>query len=335
VGAFDFLVVTIDEPYHSAKGEEGFVLVSTSVDSLCEQVGGGGSSEGTRESYEDSDGGQSETESNMDDSSNQSYLSRSSKYSRSCLRMAGYVGEPSTSGGTVLSLYIDVDVYAYIPGWLMQILAQHGLSEMLGRIRDASCLIKKGVQPVPASVSKIGNMLSQIHERENKMRSLSSEKSALEKGIASLSPEKQQHKDDARDSHLISTGANSDSNSGTAHVEASKSENAGDAAAPVHHTDTLASYPQSAADRFNLYLGNTEAKDFSTDWTLRMTKNGILIYSSPIPNSTWLALKATITVRAEMSALVSLLVNDKRIGEYDDMFDHCDVRFNYFLSCLN
>ena len=331
VGAFDFLVVTVDEPYHSAKDEEGFILVSTSVDSLCEQPAGAAGSSRDDDEGDDSDGSEGgehseETGSNMDDSSNQSQFSRSSKYSRSCLRMAGYVGEPSSSGGTVLSLYIDVDVYAYIPGWLMQILAQHGLSEMLGRIRDASCLINKGVQPVPASVSKIGSMLSQIHERENKMRSLSlgNEKSIIEKGLASisLSVDKQQRAE-VRDGDLASAVVSAENKSA---APSSKHDNTGNAAAPALQTDLAASYPQSAADRFSLYLGSTEDKDFTTEWTLRMTKNGILIYSSPVPNSTWLALKATVTVRAEMSALVNLLVNDKRLGEYDDMFDHCDVR---------
>jgi len=40
-------------------------------------------------------------------------------------------------------LFVDVDVYSYIPGWLIQMLAQYGLSEMMNRIREASMKLSR------------------------------------------------------------------------------------------------------------------------------------------------------------------------------------------------
>jgi hypothetical protein len=60
------------------------------------------------------------------------------QYTRSNLRIAGYVGMPSTTthGATDVFLYVDVDVYDFVPAWLLKTLAQYGLTEIMSRIRS-------------------------------------------------------------------------------------------------------------------------------------------------------------------------------------------------------
>lgn len=108
ISARDFLLVTSKEAY-DAGDSTGFVLASTSIDEVCEI-----------------------TEIGKDDS-----VSHSSKhrYSRSQLRLAGYVGVQNEDGSTTLTFLLDMPVEANTPAWLLQILAQYGLTDMLHKIR--------------------------------------------------------------------------------------------------------------------------------------------------------------------------------------------------------
>jgi len=132
VGARDYLLITSEEDFYSAdtsgsssgsgsKQERqknadgsasdadadrcGFIFASTSVDHLWSP------------------------EASADDNG---------EYSRSTLRLAGYVGEANATGGTDLTMYVDLGVAAYIPSWMLQMLANYGLSEMMRRIRHAA-----------------------------------------------------------------------------------------------------------------------------------------------------------------------------------------------------
>merc|ERR1719223_1064355 len=94
------------------------------------------------------------------------------KYTRSCLRLAGYVGAPNSRGGTDLRIFVDVDMVSYIPSWLLQVLAQYGLTEMMSRIRvavapeaDTQSVEQCALLSAPYQLEKV---ISKIQQREEK-----------------------------------------------------------------------------------------------------------------------------------------------------------------------
>jgi hypothetical protein len=162
VGARDFLVVTTDEPFDTADGS--FLIVSSSVDDLCEEVDDIDNAIERIIGQEDGDGG----------------------YSRSCLRLAGYIGRPNIRGGVDLTLFLDVDAYAYTPAWLLQLLSQFGLCEMMDRIRcvateeardvnyspfNSSTDIPGGANSSrPSTPQSLPQMVSRIQAKDARMR---------------------------------------------------------------------------------------------------------------------------------------------------------------------
>ena len=111
IGARDFLLVTTEADYDSS----GFIFASTSADHLWHSPEPGTHSEETDQSSDDSDG-----------------------YTRSTLRLAGYIGEANAHGGTDLTMYVDLGLAAYVPAWLLKILGDYGLSEIMRRISLAA-----------------------------------------------------------------------------------------------------------------------------------------------------------------------------------------------------
>lgn len=329
VGAFDFLVVTVDEICTTSKGDTGFVIVSTSVDGILDE-------EEVVVEMDDSDGVLSDRE----DDKKPSFRSDKSKYSRSSLKMAGYVGQPNGLGGTELTLHLDLDLYAYIPAWLMQLLAQNGLSEMMGRLRQASVLMSQGQNPVcVATTSKIGSMLSQIQVREEKLRSLKcSEDGFRDKQLVAETAERKRNKnaDFSRENGALSSVSDDTVSAGPASISCKV------LFAKSHAVDVDAlqkmDLTETALKRLMIYIGKKESPDFPLDWTQKLVKNGICISSTVIVNSTWNALKADLMVNADIDILRKLLVDDSRVGEYDDMFDSCEVTTltsaQYLSDCL-
>lgn len=308
VGAFDFLVVTLDDTCTNSVGDVGFVVVSTSVDGIVDE-------EGKSHAHDDS----SESGSEDDEEARPSFRSAKSKYSRSCLRMAGYVGQPNDSGGTELTLYLDLDLYAYIPAWLMQLLAQNGLSEMMTRFRDASSHMMRGLDPLAAaSGSKLGTMLSQIQVREEKLRSLKGSESAATALPISSEGGDLKPRLGSKDRKEESTAGASESS--TASSKGGVKPNYSDIEV-LRKLD----FSSKALKRLLKYTGKTVASDFPLEWAVKMTKHNIVISATPIANSTWNALKAELVINAEIEVLRKLLVDDSRVGEYDDMFDTCEV----------
>lgn len=113
IGARDFLLVTTEDVFDERTGD-GFVIASTSIDHLCEIEG------------------------EVKDIQDSAEKAAEPSYTRSSLKLAGYVGVRNAQGGTDVSLFVEVDAYAYIPSWLLQVLAKYGLSEMMNRIRRAT-----------------------------------------------------------------------------------------------------------------------------------------------------------------------------------------------------
>jgi hypothetical protein len=115
VGARDFLVLTIEYTSHV---NNSFMVVSTSIDHIC----------GAEEKRVTSNNASRQGDSTSADST---------QYTRSQMRLAGYIGilNPET-GGTDLTLFLDVDLYSFVPSWAMHVLSQYGLTEMMKRIRS-------------------------------------------------------------------------------------------------------------------------------------------------------------------------------------------------------
>lgn len=355
VGARDFLLVTTEEPYDKSTGE-GFALVSTSIDHICELE-------------EDSD----------------SKLNNDTHYSRSHLRLAGYIGTPNASGGTDVFLFVEVDVYSYIPAWLLQILAQYGLSEIMTRIRGATTT--NGRKTAGYELNKI---LHQIQSREVKMRQYvgntdsntsTSDKvvPALGLAVATGSPPGK-HVGGNMPSYLVSklgaaggdkvkssTGSissNDDEMSTTAvsgttdevttdlEVESLPSSTvmntvsvATDAPlVPVADKEHMVISPwrsslpvltgpfysegktlaNVAIQKIKVYLGLEPPpadEPLVLDWQLKATKKDINIWTCPVTGTPWQAIKGTTIIKADKVDILKLFVDASRIGEYDDMFD--------------
>ena len=111
LGLKDFLVVTSEENINDF--QDGFVIASTSVDQICEEI--------------------DDLENCADDIIGKDMSGRS--FQRSSIRCAGYLGVPDGNGGTHLTVFVDSDCYEQSPAWLVRLLAQYELCEMMRRIR--------------------------------------------------------------------------------------------------------------------------------------------------------------------------------------------------------
>lgn len=82
------------------------------------------------------------------------------------------------------------------------------------------------------------------------------------------------------------------------------------------------------------YLG-IQPSEIEFKWTQQNNKSGITVYSSPIPGSPMFAVRAkTVFPGVDKHQLITLLTDDSRMGEYDDMFDGIDVRECNLIRCF-
>merc|ERR1711871_1092419 len=123
-------------------GNTGFVIASTSIDDLLDL-------EGVEEA------------------------GLSKMYTRSTLKLAGYVGVQNAKGGTDLTLFVDIGVAAYMPAWLLQVLAQYGLSEMMMKIKNAA----EG-HALPGGQLDVGKVLQSVQTSDSRIRSFLREQGA-------------------------------------------------------------------------------------------------------------------------------------------------------------
>jgi hypothetical protein len=294
VGATDFLVVTTECSFSGEGGVSGinspvgshdsFIIASTSVDSVCED--------------------EVETASNADSAS-----PTESKYSRSQLRLAGYTCTPNAKGGTDVRLFVDVVAATYVPAWLLQMLAQYGLSEMMNRIRVAAPSLAKSsagsnVAPAPMfqpTASKLDNMLSLIQSREERMRMQFGDdfsKHTLEGAalVPAGSPEKKKR-------------------------VASEEES-------VPRTDIERAVVLAAESQrlVQVYLGLEADDKLVFDWQSKAKKGAIEVCTSAVPGSHWSALRATTFIpHVTKERMRDFLVDDSNMGGYDDMMDSIEV----------
>ena len=310
VGSRDYLIVTSEVSYSTPRGE-GFVIASTSIDEICEEENAYGHS--------------------------------ASRYTRSSMRLAGYVGVPNESGGTDLQMFVDMDVYSYVPGWLVHILAQYGLAEMMNRIRIVSMGQRVAIRPF--QLDKIVHRLRErgadktpgglmrrvshiINKEESKKLHFVNDKEATS---VPASAEGAQEPDDSED-ELISIGVVEDDD-----VELSESSHGRTAqvAIPAMELDAVAMQVSVEARRLHLcYLSGRTDQGHPFEWVEKMNKKGVVVHSSAVVGSTWLAIKALTTVDADANTTLKFLLDDSRIGSFDDMFDTFEVNIPYY-KCID
>ena len=237
LGAREYLIITSEVSTSTPRGE-GFIIASTSIDDICEDA--------------------------------EAYSRSSNNYTRSSLRLAGYIGSPNGCGGTDLQLFVDMDVYQHIPGWLVQTLAQICLADLMTRIR----LVALGFQ-----ARRQRFVMDDISHRLKKQS--------------------------------------------LAHVDAP--------AAPVKQKLTLRELALFTRDEgievLEAYLSGKCVRGRRLDWKEKLHKQGIRVCASPVSGSDWQAVKATVSIPTDAQSIVRLLLDDAKIGLYDDLFDTCDVRF--------
>ena len=243
LGSRDYLIVTSEVSFPSQRGE-GFAIASTSVDDICD----------------DKD----------------VYSHSNTKYTRSSIRLAGFIGTLNGSGGTDLEMFVDMDVYSYVPGWLVHTLAQFCLADMMSRIRLMSLgLVARRQKYVIEDVA-----------------------------------------------HRIKKRAIVNSDVGTESAKQSLS-----------YREMALLTRDEGIEILEAYLAGRCGKGKKLEWRDKLHKQGIQVSASSVYGSEWQAVRATVSIQTDAKSIVKLLLDDSKIGLYDDLFDKCDVLFNSF-DCL-
>ena len=331
IGARDFLVLTSESTFNSDKPfdadpntfHDSFILVSTSVDSIYEDI------------IESRSGG-------LEDDPDQP------TYTRSYLRLAGYIGTKNKEkGGTDLRLFINLDIATYIPAWVMQIMSQYGLSEMMNRIRtalstekiaefrhmtqlgnsNASRLHARGAP------SKLNSIMSQIQEREEKLLHLAEKQSSSQKlQQLQLQADNQGEtqavtvtkKVNSPDSGVLTTG-----NEPQAGEQEEEEED--------EHSD-ISKGKKLAAKGLRLlkiYAGIISCPEHVLDWQVRSKKGPIEVSTGVSSDSAWIALRATTIIEhADVVTLRNFLIDDSNLTSIDDMLDSVQVSCAPFYTML-
>lgn len=321
VGATDFLVVTTECPFSAdapsvallnspLDSHDSFIIASTSVDCVCE------------DEVEKANGG------------DEHRPSEESKYSRSELRLAGYTCTPNvTKGGTDVRLFVDVLAATYVPAWLLQMLAQYGLSEMMNRIRVAAPSLASsdvsGIAPMfkPTS-SKLDNMLSLIQSREQRMRMQFGDDFANGKITSrSASPMLGEAPRTTReDSQKSISEYNERARSVSGDVYEIKRAISGDLNAPLLNVEKGKKLAAESQRLIQVYMGMLNDPSLVFDWQAKAKKGNIEVMSTGVPGSNWCAIRATTFIpHVTRERLRDFLLDDSNMSGYDDLSESIEV----------
>jgi hypothetical protein len=299
IGARDFLVLTSESTFNSEKPfdedpntfHDSFILVSTSVDSIYEDI----------------------IESRSDNDENEDQPT----YTRSYLRLAGYIGTKNKiKGGTDLRLFINLDIATYIPAWVMQIMSQYGLSEMMNRIRTALSMDKIAEF---RHMTQLGNSnASRLHARgaPSKLNTIMAHIQDREEKLLHVAKSKKLQTD--RNPAALSAKVGSSDSEITVEKEVEVEENSDISQGKKMATKSLF--------LLKIYAGIIVHNDFVFDWQVRSKKGPIEVATSVTQNSTWIALRAsTIIEHANVVKLRNFLWDDSNLSSIDDMLDSVQV----------
>ena len=98
----------------------------------------------------------------------------------------------------------------------------------------------------------------------------------------------------------------------------------------AEYMDKTQALAEEALHLMKVYLGLEELKPdepaLALDWKEKKKERTTTVYGTTVAGSTWNAVRAVGQVRANKADILKLLIDDKRIGEFDDMFDSVTVR---------
>lgn len=69
------------------------------------------------------------------------------------------------------------------------------------------------------------------------------------------------------------------------------------------------------------YLSMLPSGELELDWQLKVNKQNISVEASKVVGSTWQAIRGRTHMQAPKEKILKLVLDDDRIGEFDDMFD--------------
>ena len=231
----------------------------------------------------------------------------SSTYQRASIRIAGFVGLPDGNGGTNLSLFIDLDGNDDTPSWLLRLLAQYELCEIMNRIRAIPSSLSMSILQTNNNNHNNNNVLPSTNTDNNDLTASSVQKTEITSDVASSStssavsfpfatPTIYQHTDD----FYMTEGL----------VLAEQS-----ICLMKDYLGLLSSAPRLSS--------TNEGSSISSplDWQIRVQKDQMTVSSATVPGSQWHAICAKKTIAANKDVIFSLLLDDNRITEFDDMVD--------------
>jgi len=247
-----------------------------------------------------------------------------SKYTRSTLRLAGYAGVPSATipGATDLYLFVDVDVYEYIPAWLLKVLAQHGLSEIMRRIQSICAPLPKPVSSITTGTgtgkgSSSRQSTSPVMTPDTKSPVTISDHASAAAAAAVTSASKASSSSSSSSSSF--TPIHDSPMTGTS----SESPTSPSPTIPLDMSEIAIRKAHAYLDLPYLAPGATSSESVSMglSYTLKVDKQNITVKTAPVDGSNYFALRAVSRIVGSKSAIRDLLMDDNSVSEYDDMFD--------------
>ena len=289
LGLRDFLVVTSEECINDF--QDGFVIASTSVDQICEEI--------------------DDIDNSVEEIMGKDSCGRT--FQRASITISGFVGLPDGNGGTNLTLFIDSDGYEHTPSWLLRLLAQYELCEVMNRIRA-----------LPSSLS-IPVLQANDHNHGNNNNSNNTALSSSSMNAGRNDPIA--NSVDKAEITLTASSSSTSSVLSLTHTTQTIYQHSDEfyvteglelAAKSIHLMKDYLGFLQSAPVRSS---ADESSSSVSLDWQVRVRKDNMIVSSATVPGSQWQAICAVKTIAADKNVILSLLLDDNRMNEIDDMVD--------------
>lgn len=183
--AKDLLLVTTVEPWDKKKTSRGFVIASTSIDSMCEIS----TAKPQKLSPPKLSSAQSLKRDSLSSSSGGEGTPKG-KYIRANLRLGGYIGIPNEDGSTSLTFLVDMPLLSAqkSSAWMMRYLAQYSLTELVGRIRHAVSPFNIGTATDRSSPSSSSSLLFPSAAEGTDTEAAVAESGVGEERVGTMSP---------------------------------------------------------------------------------------------------------------------------------------------------
>ena len=304
IGARDFLLLTTEVNYNDDNESDGFIIVSSSIDNICEEE---------------------------EENENEEY-----QFTRSQIRLAGYMGTKNSAGGTDIHLFVDIDLYAFVPSWLVHQLAQYGLGEKMTRIKKYCDPTQHAQVSSVYEFTKYINLPTSVLSVFGKVEDSPESPKVADTSVPVASTS---NKGRGRRASIMTRRASTVQQNKMYNSRASITEAAmitrrnsvlnaqAIAEITVSENPTIAKGLKIAADSrviLKTYIGITnEPNEYNLNWVEKNNGKGVTVSTSVVNGSTWQAIRAETVITSTKEKIKDLLLDDTKFGAYDDMFDFC------------